>query len=160
MKGWITRCIDWFYLPIFRRWIPKELFRYGFCGAANLCFDILLYAGCYHFLFHRTNWQLGCVVISPHIAALLISSPIATLTGFWLQKNITFKASPLRSSTQLFRYVMVYLANLTINYLGIKLLVDVLQVYPTVSKALVTVITVGFSFLMQKYFTFWRPRQS
>jgi len=159
MKEFLIRLVDWFYFPFIRKYIPQQMFRYAFCGVANLCFEIVIYAVCYNFIFDKANWDLGFVVISPHIAALLVSSPIATLTGYWLQKNITFKTSPLRGGTQFFRYVMVYLVNLGINYVGLKLLVDVWHIYPTPSKMIVTAIAVIFSYLMQRHFTFWRPRK-
>ena len=158
MKKFLTRWINWFYFPFIRKYIPLEMFRYAFCGVGNLGFEIVMYAVCYNFVFDKTNLDLGFKVISPHVAALLLSSPVAALTGYWLQKNITFRTSPLRGRTQFFRYVMVYLINLGINYPGVRLLVEVFGFYPTPSKMAITVVTVIFSFLMQKYFTFWRPK--
>ena len=153
MKEWISRVIDRLYTP-FRRLIPAEIFRYGVCGGGNMLFDILLYYLCLHFLFGEANWELGFLTISPHIAALLVGSPVSTLTGFWLQKNIAFRAKTIGSAGQFFRYVLVYGANLFINYAGLKLLVDLCGLWATPSKITITVITVIFSFLMQKYFTF------
>jgi len=159
MKKRIIQIIDWFYFPFLRKYIPKELFRYAFCGAANLLFDWILYFVCYHYIFDKVNWDIGIFVFSPHIASKLVSSPIATLTGFWLQKNITFQASPLRNMTQFFRYLMVYGVNLLINIVLIKLLVEQFGFWATPANMAVTLVTVAFSFLMQKYFTFWRPRK-
>lgn len=159
MKRFLTRLIDALYFPFLRKYLPRDLFRYAACGGGNLVFDWLLYFVCYNYVFDRVNWDLGFVVISPHIAALLVSSPISALTGFWLQKNITFQASPLRSSTQLFRYILVYGVNLVINYAGLKLLVEVCHFWATPSKMAITVVTVIFSYLMQKHFTFWRPKE-
>lgn len=159
MKRFLTRLIDALYFPFLRKYLPPDLFRYAACGGGNLVFDWLLYFVCYNYVFDRVNWDLGFVVISPHIAALLVSSPISALTGFWLQKNITFQASPLRSSTQLFRYILVYGVNLVINYAGLKLLVEVCHFWATPSKMAITVVTVIFSYLMQKHFTFWRPKE-
>lgn len=160
MKKFLTKLIDRFYFPFIRKYIPIDLFRYAACGGANMVvFDWALYAVLYNFVFDRVNWDLGFVVISPHIAALLVSSPIYALTGFWLNKNIAFKESPLRESTQFFRYVMVYAVNLVISYAGLKLFVEVFHIYPTPSKILISLITIAFSFVMQKYFTFWRPKK-
>lgn len=158
MRELLTKLVDWFYFPFIQRYIPRDLFRYAFCGVANIGFEILIYFLCYHFVFDKANWDLGLVVISPHIAALLVSSPIATLTGFWLQKNITFESTSWHSAGQFFRYLMVYGVNLGVNYAGLKLLVDIYGFFPTPSKLGVTLVTVIFSFLMQKYFTFRRPR--
>ncbi len=153
MKRLISRTIEVLYTP-FRRLVPAQVFRYGVCGGANLLFDWGLYYLCFHFLFGEADWDLGFVVISPHIAALLISSPVSTLTGFWLQKNITFRAPALGSGGQLFRYLLVYGANLGMNYAGLKLLVDACGFWATPSKIAVTLLTVVFSYVMQKYFTF------
>ncbi len=160
MKRLLIRWIDRLYVPWVRRYIPREVFRYAVCGGANLLFDWFLYFVCYNGVFYQVNWDVGFFVFSPHIASKLVSSPIALLTGFWLQKNITFRASPLRSGTQLFRYLAVYAVNLLINVAGIKLLVERFGVWATPSNMLVTLITILFSYLMQKHFTFGRPRKS
>ena len=159
MQKFLTRLIDFFYFPFIRRRVPQDVFRYAACGGGNMVFEWILYFICFHFIFDKANWDLGFVVISPHIAALLVSSPLSALTGFWLQKNITFRASPLRDATQFFRYFMVYGINLLVNYAGLKLLVDLCHFWPLPSKMAITVITVIFSYLMQKYFTFWRPKE-
>ncbi|MFN5032912.1 MAG: GtrA family protein [Flavobacteriia bacterium] len=44
--------------------------------------------------------------------------------------------------------------NLAINYLGLKLLVEHVGFYPTISNMLVSVVTVIISYFSQKYFTF------
>ncbi len=154
MKESISKAIEWLYFPFLRKFIPRELFRYGVCGTGNLLFDWLLYFVCYNYVFDKINWDIGIFVFSPHIASKLVSSPIALLSGFWLQKNITFRSSSLRNGTQLFRYLLVYLVNLLINIAGIKLLVEQCGVWATPSNMLMTVLTIIFSFLMQKYFTF------
>jgi putative flippase GtrA len=83
-----------------------------------------------------------------------VTFPITVLTGFLLQKYVTFSNSYLRGGVQLFRYFLVVIANLMINYAGLKLLVDGLHFYPTPWKMIITVFTVIFSYLSQKKFTF------
>jgi putative flippase GtrA len=80
--------------------------------------------------------------------------PITLLTGFWLNRNITFTQSSLRGYKQLWRYILIVALNLVINYLGLKLCVDILGFYPTPSKMLITLVTVAISFFGQKYFSF------
>jgi putative flippase GtrA len=98
--------------------------------------------------------HLGIITISSHIAALFLTFPITLFTGFLLQKYVTFTGSELRGKVQLFRYSLVVLANLLINYLGLKILVDLLGIYPTPSKMVITLITTMFSYFSQKKFTF------
>lgn len=149
----IRRFIDFLYPP-FSKWIPKLMFRYAFCGSANIVFDWVLYFILYNFVVGHNNIDLGFVVISPHILTLCITFPITLASGFYLARFVTFTSSTLKESSQLFRYILVVLINLAINYFGLKLLVEMCHIYPTPSKMLITCITVAFSYVSQKYFTF------
>ena len=154
----ITKIIDFFYRP-FSKWISEQLFRYAACGGGNLVLDWVLYFLIYNFVIGHnlvyfqlplTNYQL---CLTPHIATLCIVFPITLLTGFWLQKYVTFTASRLNGWRQLSRYILIVAVNLAINYFGLKLCVDVLGWYPTPSKMLITIITVVISYLGQKHYT-------
>ncbi|MFM2293350.1 MAG: hypothetical protein RIS29_3163 [Bacteroidota bacterium] len=153
---WITIVIDFFYPP-FRRFISLQFFRYGVSGVGNILFDWLLYFIIYNFVLKHQMLELGFVTLSSHIAALFFTFPVTLLSGFLLQKYVTFTESELTGKTQLYRYSLVVLANLLLNYLGLKLLVDILGIYPTPSKMIVTVITTMFSYFSQKKFTFKTP---
>jgi len=98
--------------------------------------------------------HLGFVTLSSHIAALFIVMPITFVTGFLLQKYVTFSASELKARVQVVRYFEVLAVNILLNYFGLKLFVDLLNIYPTPSKMLVTVVATTFSYLMQKYYSF------
>ena len=145
--------IDFFYPP-FKRYFSRQYFRYGVSGAANVVFDWALYFVIYNYVVQKQFIPLGFVTVSPHIAALLITFPITLFTGFLLQKYVTFTASELRGKDQLIRYMAVVGVNLLINYFGLKLLVEVLHLYPTPSKMVVTLVCTIFSYFSQKKFTF------
>ena len=90
----ITRIIDFFYRP-FAKWIPEQVFRYAACGGGNMVLDWVLYFLVYNFVIGHeivklsiVNYQLS---ITPHIASLCIVFPITLVTGFWLQKYVTFQ---------------------------------------------------------------------
>lgn len=104
-------------------------------------------------IFKFSNFQ---ICLTPHIASLCIVFPITLLTGFWLNKYVTFTQSSLHGARQLGRYIMIVGVNLAVNYFGLKLLVEHFAWYPTPSKICITLLTVVISFLGQKYFTFRR----
>ena len=138
--------------------MSEQLFRYAACGGGNLVLDWVLYFLIYNFVIGHEivklsiiNYQLS---ITPHIATLCIVFPITLLTGFWLQKYVTFTGSNLRGIRQLGRYILIVFINLAINYFGLKLCVEILGWYPTPSKMFITLITVAVSYLGQKHFTF------
>jgi putative flippase GtrA len=60
---------------------------------------------------------------------------------------------------QLFRYFVLVLICLLLNYIFIKLFVEQFHIYPTVAKIFTTVIVVSFSYLTQKHYTFKAVRQ-
>ncbi len=141
------------YKP-FKRLVPLDTFTYAVCGASNTAFDIFLYFISYNFVLQKQIVDLGFVAISPHIAAFIMAFCITFPTGFLLNKYITFTESKLRGIRQLFRYGLVVLANVGINYVFLKLFVEVFFWYPTPSKIVTTGIAIVFSFFAQKYFTF------
>ena len=155
----IIRIVDFLYRP-FTSFVPKQLFRYAACGGGNMVFDWLLYFIVYNFVIGHELVYIPLYIndmnicLTPHIASLCIVFPITLFTGFWLNRNVTFTGSSLRSHSQLLRYVLVVALNLAVNYFGLKLCVEVLYWYPTPSKMLITVITVFISFFGQKYFSF------
>ena len=60
----------------------------------------------------------------------------------------------MRGRVQLFRYLMSVCGSILLNYLCMKLFVGVIGIYPTPSNALTKAISVAYSYLMQKYFSF------
>lgn len=153
IRNLILSVIDWFYWP-FRKLIPPETFRYAATGGFNTVLDIFLYFICYNFILNKQIVDLGFVAISPHIAAFLFVFPITFTTGFLLAKYITFTDSPIRGRIQLSRYAMTVGGSIILNYVLLKLFVEYFHIWPTVSKILITIIVVIYSYLVQRYFTF------
>lgn len=150
---WITISIDFFYPP-FARYMPLMFFRYAVSGAANLVFNWVLYFVVFNFVLQKQMLHLGIVTLSSHIAAFSITFSVTFFSGFLLQKYVTFTSSDLRGRTQLIRYMLVVSINLLLNYLGLKLLVDLFKFYPTPSNMIISIFTTVFSYYSQKKYTF------
>jgi len=153
IRDLIIRIIDWFYFP-FLRFIPIEIFRYGATGGTNMILDIFLYFIFYRYILHMQVFYVGFLAISPHIAAFLLVFPITFTTGFLLAKYVTFTASELRGRIQLFRYGIAVMGSILLNYIFLKLFVEFVGLYATLSKAITTVIVVVYSYILQRYFSF------
>ncbi len=149
----IRAAIDIFY-PLCSKYMSLQFFRYGVTGAANLLFDWVLYFFIYNFILQHRMLNLGFVTISSHIATFGFKFPIVFLSGFLLQKYVTFSVSYLRGHVQMFRYLVVFMINIVINYAGLKLLVDGLNVYPSISNIIISILTVFVSYFFQKKYTF------
>ncbi|GAA0538501.1 GtrA family protein [Chitinophaga japonensis] len=153
MRRFILQFIDFFYRP-FARLLPLQTFRYLACGGGNTLLDIFLYFIMYNFVLAKQMVHLPFLTITPHIAALFMALAITFPTGFLLSKYIVFSESNLRGRIQLFRYFMLVSACILLNYVFMKVFVEIFHIYPTISKILTTFFVVCFSYLTQKKFTF------
>lgn len=153
MKESLIKFIDAFYF-LFRRILPLKTYRYAVCGGGNLVFDTFLYFIFYNFIVAKQNVDLFFVVLSPHIASLFFVFPITFVTGFLLQKFITFEKSNLPWKVQFFRYFLVAMGALVLSYICMKFFVDLLGFYPTPSKILTVFIAVAYSYILQNKFSF------
>lgn len=145
--------IDFFYQP-FQQYIPKETFRYAATGGLNTVFDISLYFIFYNFIVDKQIVDFGFLAMSPHIAAFAFVFPITFTSGFILAKYITFTQSPLRGRIQLIRYGVSVGGSILLNYLFLKLFVEGLGWYATISKIATTLLVIIYSYIIQKHFTF------
>lgn len=157
MQQLLIRLVDWLYITPLKRLVSRDIFAYGLCGGANMALDTLWYFVIYHYIVAERFIDLGVVVVSPHIASLIVVFPITFFTGFWLNRNVAFRATEYKKSGQLVRYALSVLGSIALNYLCMKLFVEHLYIWPTPSKMLTTAVSVVYSFLAAKYFTF-RPR--
>lgn len=151
----IIRAIDWFYIRPVAALLPRQTFRYAACGCLNyLVLNPLLYFLIYNFVVAHRYFDLGVVVLSPHIAALILVFPVIFFTGFWLNRNVTFLRSPVRTRTQLVRYALSICGSVLMTYAGMKFFVEVCGIWPTPANVLTTLVTTVYSYFAAKYFTF------
>ncbi len=153
MRKKIISFIDFFYPP-FKKLMPEQTFRYAVCGGSNMLLDIFLFYISFNFILQKKVLDIGFVVLKPYNAALGMAFCITFPLGFLLNRYLVFSGSYLRGYTQLFRYLLIVVINLFLNYLILNLMVQYFHFYPTISKIFATIIIVTFSFLSQKHFTF------
>jgi putative flippase GtrA len=80
--------------------------------------------------------------------------PITFSTGFLFAKFITFTGSPIKGRIQLFRYGLTVAGAIFLNYILLKIFVEHLFIWPTISKIITTIFVVTYSYFMQRFFTF------
>jgi putative flippase GtrA len=153
VKHTILNMVDFFYPP-FKKFMPLQTFRYAVCGGSNMALNIFIYYITYHFIIDKQIVYTPVSAISPHIAAYIISFFITFPIGFYLSMFVVFPESYLRKRIQLLRYFIVALICIFLNYVFLKLFVDVFGWYPTPSMMLNTVLVVAFSYFSQRHFSF------
>ena len=149
----ILDTIDWFY-PLFKKMMPLKTFRYAACGGANTLLDITLFFICYNYILHKQIIHLNWVSLSPHIASFIFSFCITFPLGFYLSRYVVFQQISVTKGKQIFKYFLVVLGCVLLNYVFLKLFVDNFGWYPTLAKIVTTFFVVIFSYTSQKNFTF------
>ncbi|MFM8592752.1 MAG: GtrA family protein [Sphingomonadales bacterium] len=145
--------LDFFYGP-FRKFMPLQTFRYAASGGGNMILGFLVYSIGYTHLFKGQTFLLPFYAFKPHSASLLLSFCVTFPVGFFMSKYVVFADSDIRGRIQLFRYLMVCLFNLVLNYLLLKLLVERFGLFPVLAQLLTVALVVSFSYLAQRNFSF------
>lgn len=149
----ILRLLDFFY-PFFKKYLPRDLFNYLFCGSANTFLDSFLYFIIYNFVLLKQNIEFGYFTISAHIMAYIIVFPITFITGFWLSKYVTFSESNIQGKTQLKRFGVTISLTLLVQYGLLKFFVDICGFYPTPSKLVSSLFAAIITFIQHRFYTF------
>lgn len=145
--------IDFFY-PLFRKVMSAQTFRYLASGGINTIFSLVLYFIVYKFILNEEQLHLGFYAFKSHAAALFISFFFSFPFGFFLMKYVVFSDSKTRGRIQLFRYLLVCLFNLVLNYLLLKVFVEFFYLYAPLAQVITTCIIIFFSYIAQRHFTF------
>lgn len=152
-RDFVLPVVDFFYPP-FRRFMGLQTFRYAACGGANTLVGLVVYFLGYTYILEGENLDLGFFAFKSHVAAMFFAFLISFPLGFFLSKYVVFSDSNMRGRVQLVRYLMLYFANLVINYFLLKVFVEIWKIYPVLAQVMTTGIIIVFSYIAQRYFTF------
>ncbi len=108
----------------------------------------------YNYIFEKQVVHVGRFAISPHIAAFLAAFIVSFPLGFYFSRYVIFTGGNIIGRIQLMRYFLLVLSCIALNYMFLKIFVEQLHIYATVSKIITTIIVVCFSYFTQKHFTF------
>ena len=149
----IITLLDIFY-PIFKPFFNKQTYYYLACGGGNTLFALVLYYLIYNNLLHQEDLDLYIITFKAHMASLFLTTAITFPIGFYLTKFIVWSDSNLETKKQFFRHFAFLIFGTVLNYLLLKLFVEILEWWAMPSQILTTVIIVIFSYLTQKYISF------
>lgn len=154
LQKFILSVIDSFY-PLFKKILPLQTYRYAVCGGGNAVLNFFIFAVTENFIVKKQIVHIGeNVAISSHIFSFLVAFGVTFPIGFYLNTYVVFGGSYLLKRIQLIRYLSVVLVCILLNYIFMKLFVDVMEWYPTPSYILTFVMVTLFSYFSQRNFSF------
>ena len=148
------------FYPLFQGFLTYQVYAYLAVGALNTFLNIALFAIFFHSM-SPDGYALGGVIIESYTISLILAFLLTVPTGYWLAKHFAFNSqssSGKEDAYKLLRYFLVVSQGLISDYLLLKFLVEVLDVYPTVAKVVSTVVILTVNYLLQKFYTFKNVR--
>src|SRR5690606_1585145 len=134
--------------------MPIETYRYAACGGGVTVLGLLAYFLSYNFLFTTQTVTLGPVTMTRYIAAYVFSFCVSFPVGFFLSKFIVFQKSHLKGRIQLFRYAVLQVLNVALNYFLLHFFAGFLGFWATPSQTLTSAIIAVFSYFFQRHISF------
>lgn len=131
-----------------------QTFRYAASGGGNMLLGFLSYFISYKYIFREHEFHFGFYAFKGHIAALILSFIVTFPVGFFMSKYVVFSDSKMKGRIQLFRYFMICMFNLALNYILLKIFVEKFKIYPVIAQIITTCIVVVFSYIAQRNFSF------
>jgi putative flippase GtrA len=153
MRKAILALIDFFHPP-FKKYVSLHNFRYLATGGSALVLGFTAYYLAYKFLFSTEEVTFWFLTLKRETAALAIDFAIVIPYSFILNRYVVFTHSEVRGRIQLFRFLNLQFINMLLNFVLLKFFVEILQIYPTVSRLIIAILIAAFSYLYQHYFTF------
>ena len=136
--------------------IPTQTFRYLACGGTNTVLNIFIEYLAYTFILKGYPLPIyGNIIIAPEVSAWIIAFSISFPAGFILSRHIVFPESNLHGRIQFFRYALIQVTFIILNYFFIKAFAYYLpMLHPTISYTIICLILTILSYISQRRFTF------
>jgi putative flippase GtrA len=132
----------------------QQTFRYAASGGGNTLLGFLIYFVSFKYILQEKDFHFAIYAFKAHVAALFISFCITFPIGFFMSKYVVFNDSKMKGRVQLFRYFMICMFNLMLNYLLLKIFVERFHIYAVIAQVMTTSIVIIFSYLAQRHFSF------
>ena len=154
MKNLINRILELLYPP-FKRLMNFSVFAYLSLGAVNTVLNIALFALFYQIILIKSEYLIFDRPIESYTISLVYAFLLTIPSGYWLAKHFAFKTENSASTASSFiKYSMVVTQGLISDFLLMKLMIEVMDIHPTIAKVNSTVIVLTANYILQKYFTF------
>lgn len=152
-RDFVLPIIDFFYPP-FKKLMNLQTFRYAASGGGNTLLGLAVYYVAFKYIFAEKVFHFGISAFKGHTAALILSFLVTFPVGFFMSKYVVFSDSNMKGRIQLFRYLLICLFNLGLNYILLKVLVENFHLYPVIAEVITISVVVIFSYIAQRNFSF------
>lgn len=142
---------------LFKQFVSRQFLKFLIVGFSAFFVDVaglnlLLILGLDDFLLKNTSLSKDAAIVSCSV----VSTTIAITYNFTLQKLWAFESRERTNTKEFSKFIIIQVFNLVVfSTLLFGLLIS-LNFNPTVAKVCTTVIQMGTSFFLYKYFVFFK----
>ncbi len=142
-------------IHMIKKLFHSKVFRYFISAGIATVVDVSVFYLSYNYLFRKqpVSFTEQLVFAAPTLS-LVLSTSCGVTTNFLITKIFVFHESTLKTHKQIFRYVLVAMFVLGLNYLLMTFLIKQLDWYPTIARTFAALSIGVLSFLIHKYFSF------
>lgn len=134
--------------------MPIQTYRYAVCGGSVTVLGLIAYFIAYNFILDSDYVYFWGFTMTRYIAAYVLSFCVSFPIGFFLSKFVVFSESQLKGRIQLFRYGILQILNIGINWSLLHLFAGYFGFWATPSQTLTTIILAVFSYFFQRNVSF------
>ncbi len=139
---------------LFKQFFGNTVIKFFLSSGTATLADVIVYFITINYVLNYGRVQLGNTTASAHNLALCISYSWGIIINFLLAKYAVFSESTVRGRKQFFRFSLIAILGFFANYALLRLFVEVLGFYPTISR-IVSALSLGFAaYYVHKVFTF------
>lgn len=96
-----------------------------------------------------------------YVVSIGISGSLGAVINYSLNRYWTFKRTDIPMQTQLKKFVVVVIGSITLKSSGTYLLTEWVHIDYKISRLMVdAVVSLGFNFMLQKYWVFRKPAET
>ncbi|WP_414684809.1 GtrA family protein [Mucilaginibacter sp.] len=132
----------------------NQVLRFVFSAGLGFLVDISAFYLLFHNLLTQPTYKIFSFTFRNFTVSLAISFFLGVVVNFLITRYMVFNESTSKPSKQFFRFVLVAVVGFFANWGVVKLLVEIVGMYPPIARPLAALSLFFASYFIHKAFSF------
>jgi putative flippase GtrA len=132
----------------------NQVLRFIFSAGMGFLVDVTVFYLLYHNFLVQPTYTILTFTFRNFTVSLAISFFLGVVVNFLITRYMVFHQSQSKPSKQFFRFVLVAIIGFFANWGVVKILIEVLGIYPPLARPIAALSLFFASFFIHKVFSF------
>jgi putative flippase GtrA len=132
----------------------NQVLRFIFSAGMGFLVDVTIFYLLYHNFLVQPTYTILTFTFRNFTVSLAISFFLGVVVNFLITRYMVFHQSQSKPSKQFFRFVLVAIIGFFANWGVVKILIEVLGIYPPLARPIAALSLFFASFFIHKVFSF------